>query len=294
MLDILAEIAKTSPFPVKIEQISPYIKLGTTISMLQSSLPNNQSGFPVGYIKPDGIPLNGEIPPLETITVPIDYIDGFPICDGLPIWERIDCEPMHYYNLFKSYRNQIKSSSTRSLKVIAQNACLESSFIHAISGIYHWQFRCKAFDAFNNAVLEREREYAVDLMCGKYKKASEELFELCVNHIKALKNDKNVLEKATLKEVVLALKEATDLEKFALGINISKQVEVETNSPSHPPVSNTFNFNLKNSVPKDSKKLGGLQAVIDILDRSGALKPKVLENKDPEPIAIEAEGDDEL
>lgn len=241
--------------------------------MLQSALPNNQYG-PTAYIKPDAINLNEDIPSLEHITQPIDYIDTFPIIDGLPFWERLDCEPFDYYDLFKDYRND----DQHSLKRIARKYELPNSFVHALSKIYHWQARAAQYDRYQANEFEKARNKAIVAMEGRHKKAAEELFDIVLTEIKKWKKE-NLLTTASLKELKDLLETAIKFERLSLGISPDKPITEEDVKPIRNIINinstkNTQNQNTINLEKPQPEEVSRLQQVLDVLVLNNALPQK--------------------
>ncbi|MHA1302900.1 MAG: hypothetical protein ACTSPI_04250 [Candidatus Heimdallarchaeaceae archaeon] len=245
--------------------------------MLQSGIPSNQFG-PTGYIKPDAISMpDGDIPPLNQITQKIDYIDSFPIVDGLPIWERLDCEPLDHYELFKAYRLQDK----RSLSRIAKENNLPTAFVHSLSKIYHWQLRVEAYDRYQEVQFEKERNKAIVAMEGRHKKAAEELFDIVLKEIKKWK-EHNLLTTASLKELKDLLETAIKFERLSLGISPDKPITEKDVTP----IKKVININTKNQTNQtlnvgprlEKAEVSRLQEVVDVLTMNNALPQKTVKN----------------
>ena len=87
-------------------------KLGQFVQYLQVGLPTS-NGNPLQLLDPSILAesiISAETPDdlsddvLHEAARPIEYIDGFPCVDGVPVWERLDGELVTYYQVFKIYR----------------------------------------------------------------------------------------------------------------------------------------------------------------------------------------------
>jgi len=123
--------------------------LGGHILSLQNKQPLNNLGLPISYIDPQAIAetgMTGEFTEeeLEKATVPLDYLEGYPLVEGLPFWERLEGEVLYFYRLFKIYRDMKKEEGSRSIVRVAEISEQKPSIINALNKVYHWQARVKA------------------------------------------------------------------------------------------------------------------------------------------------------
>lgn len=239
--------------------------------MLQSLIPNNQEGFPTSYVIPDAISPDLDVPDLNAVSQTIDYINTTPIVSGVPFWERLDCEPMDYYRMFKAYRD----TNQRSLKQISKNSNLSPSIIHGISQMYHWQIRVQAFDSFAAQTLEAERTIAIAKMENKHKTAADTLFQIVLKEIQKWQ-DQGLLVTVSLKELTDLLDKAVRLERLSLGV----PPDAPITSKDVEPIRNTINFNLKQNnintstpttILSPDANISKLQQVLDVLVVNNAL-----------------------
>ena len=176
--------------------------LGTIIKNLQESVPKIQiknREMPLFYIDPQ-IVLNyltnnkseedniTQIPDrvINDATVTIDYLEDVPVANGLPFWERIDCEPVAYYKLFKLYRDQKegkKGRNQRSFENLKETTGIPESAIHALSNVYHWQYRVKAYDLFKENTIELEKQKIIKSMENDHIGAAKKVFARCMEYL---------------------------------------------------------------------------------------------------------------
>lgn len=88
---------------------------------------------------------------LHAAMVSLDYYQGFPTIEGVPLWRRMDFEPENAHDAFIAYLEQ---SGTRQLhELIAYDRKDLQEWFHT----YYWGFRCKSFDMFAVASAQRTR-----------------------------------------------------------------------------------------------------------------------------------------
>jgi len=237
--------------------------------------------------------------------VPIDWLDGVPIVDGLPVWERLDCEPLGFYHLFKIYRNQKMvgiekvgtektgteknnedSSETvryaRSFENLKEATRLPIKGLYAISWVYHWQMRAQFYDRFKEDLLEKERNRLITLMENKHRDAADKIFEKCMKYLTDL--DKSKLEKVNPKQMLDWLEFAVKMDRLALGIPADKPLTKDDKAK----IEQTVKIGkMENKTLNISGADGGkyLQELVNILEEAKAL---------PKPIEAQADLKEEL
>jgi hypothetical protein len=132
--------------------------LGHLVSGVQSEVQCTPNNLPMYYTDPqiiledmvsNRLVDNNVDPDTKNLALTqIDFLDGLPIVNGLPFWERLDCEPLNYYRLFKTYRDEKLTESKRSFQKLEKDTNTGLSYLYALSKIYHWQSRIRAFDIY--------------------------------------------------------------------------------------------------------------------------------------------------
>lgn len=169
-------------------------KLANFVSQLQSMLDINAAGIPCSYIDPTVI---AECVPYAESTddipeekynasiIPIEFEDGIPIVNGIPVWERLDGEPIAYYKIFKEYRDMKLNDPARSRSMgrMAENMDVPGKFLTILSKIYNWMFRVKAFDMnYENEIALKRHHMALDLET-KHSKYANTLVENAMKYL---------------------------------------------------------------------------------------------------------------
>lgn len=209
--------------------------------------------------------LTVETPPDEAI-VPISYLEGFPTVLGLPIWERLDGEPIPYYELFKSYRQLKETEGRRSLQEVARRANLEVRTIHTLSRVFHWTLRTTSYDANRARELEVTKQRLEKDLEGRHSRTAKDIFQICESYLKD--NREQLTPKTALEWMELAVK----LERLSIGLHPDKpsiRPEDANNSEQGTLLA------VQSAVERVESASGGgehrFREILTILARSGAL-----------------------
>lgn len=256
-------------------------KLGNFVQFFQISLPVNKYGMPLQIINP--IPLMDELLEAETTDDISDYTlslsvmdveltDGYPALDGVPIWERLDGERIEYYNLFKQYRDMAAlNGGARSTAKIGNSHNLLPKYIGALSKVYHWGLRCKAYDAYEKTLKERKRHFEIEQLNSSHSKIAEKLLQQGMDYIDAHPEQLN--PKIAIQMIQSGMKAG----RLALGLQADKPDDVGGPKTSIN-ISHTTDFSsgegsstveVKQST-KDGADSDYLQSILHVLDQSGA------------------------
>jgi len=252
---------------------------------------------------------------INKASIAIEYIDGIPAVNGLPIWERLDCETLDFYHLFKIYREQKYVGVNKEKKQAENPAESEGSVsndnalrryqrsfenlkeatgytreaLYAISKVYHWQMRVTLYDQFHENFIEKEKNRMITLMENKHRTAAEGIFEKCIDYFKA-KSPKE-LAKMSPKDILGWWSEGYKLQRLSLGLPGDKPKPDKDKTTSAQVInikseSKTLNLNTAKGVKGTGEDY--MQELVDILKIAGAL-PKNLEAKSD---VIEAIGEE--
>ena len=158
---------------------------------------------------------------IEKATVWIEWIDGIPAVSGLPLWERLDCESMDFYKVFKIYRDQkyigtTKNRYQRSFENLKETTGLSREALYAVSLVYHWQMRVTYYDSFHEETIEKEKARLITLMETRHLAASENIFEKCIAYFKDI--DETKMKTLAPKDVLAWWNEAVKLNRLSLGL----------------------------------------------------------------------------
>lgn len=229
--------------------------LGNWTATLQSEIQLTPNNLPTAYVDPQvileemvsGRMIDGQLDP-ETKTnalIQIDYLDGIPIVNGLPFWERLDCEPLNYYRLFKTYRDTKLIETKRSFQKLEKDTNTPIHYLYALNKIYCWQPRTLAFDIYQLNLIEKERNRQIDLMEGRHKKAAERIFEICTTYLEVME-ESGLLGAVSPKELQGWADLAIKLERLSLGLPGDKPKDENVNQKqSQNQNKNVINVNIE-------------------------------------------------
>lgn len=278
-------VVRTDEIAISDQKTRILANLGEIIKEKQEKLPKNSNGIPNYYIDAQII-LDwlttlksgeaNELPDkiLSSSLVPVDLVEGIPVVNGLPLWERFDCEPIDDYKLFKLYRDStnIDGVNRRSFENLSDSTRIKVKALWALSKVYHWQLRVRAYDLFKKDELEKEKAKMIKLMETTHNTAADTIFEKCVDYFKGLKPED--LAKINPKDMLGWFVEVVRLKRLALGLPGDKPATIEDRVKIDKLVNitQTENKTLNISGENSTKYL---QEMVDILSSAGALPREV-------------------
>jgi len=243
--------------------------------------------------------------PEEVINDSLHAIDtnyGYAIASytGLPLWERLDGEPVPYYHLFKLYRDLVLTRATRSVMQLHDLGLgMPATHIASLSRAYHWQLRARCFDAYTKVEFAARKQKEVETLEGRHSKVSSDLLDQAVTYL--LKHP----EQMYAKHAITLTKLAVEIGRISVGLPMNGPREAGSNaskSNSNGPSVTVNNTNMQagenakqmalihgsESVDADgnvvdnrseiekaaAETLGttaNMQAILNVLQQSGAL-----------------------
>lgn len=266
-------MSDTNQLPWTAEMVSIMRDLAKKVSSLQASLPVSSEGLPHAYINASTVLERGILQDelskeaIDASVVQINFLEGFPTVDGLPLWERLEGEVIEYYDLYKCYRNMKDGKGTRSLASVAEFGHVPISHIHILAQVYHWSIRVKAYDTYRQVEFEAERQRFIKMMESKHRNAAEKLFDDCIGYMK------DNIKALTPKDAIKWLEMAVKLERLSLGLDPDKPF-FKGEGLSNDGRFVIQNYQISPQMPGTSQNeetTSQLQEVIGILAASGAL-----------------------
>lgn len=201
-------------------------KLGDIVQYFQVDQPQRGDGLPVAYIdaaaltgymleaeEPDDIPDTA----LDAALVPIESCDGVPTTGtGVPLWERLDGEPIPYYKMFTEYREMKYTDLQRSISKLSEQSQMPPKHLNALAKCYHWQLRVKAYDKYKEQQKQLIRSNEIEKLESRHSKSAKQLMEQAVAYL--LMHPEQLSPKTALQMYELATKH----ERLALGLDPTK------------------------------------------------------------------------
>lgn len=272
-------------------------KLGNFVQYFQVNMPTNAYGIPLKLVNPTTIAENmldcqttDDMPDnvLDLAEMSVDFEEGMPVVDGLPIWERFDGEVLDYYKFFKEYRDMLYFTGSRSIAKLSAKHNIVGKNLNAISKVYHWALRCRAYDLYKKTERERLRQYEIEKLESKHMRASEVLLERGLAYIE--NHPEQLNPKVALQMIQVAMKAG----RLSLGLNGEKpgtgdhvagaSIQINTTTTGTGDITVTTEVNGSQESQPD---VSYLQSIVHILDKSGALDKAKSEIIDAEYIEVE-------
>lgn len=290
---------------------SMQVKLGEFVQYFQLSVVK-ESSTPNAYIDPTRIIpyiLDAESPDdlsdeiIADAKVPIDYDEGLPTVEGIPLWERLEGEPVPYYKLFKEYREMKylaspdgKGHFSRAIAKLSESTDMTGRQLNALSRVYHWKLRVQAYDKFKELERAMNRQREIELLEEKHAKVSNKLLDQAVDFL--LEHPEQLSPKVAIDLAQLAMKGG----RLALGLNPDKpgssasssargtQVNIVNQNANSGDSVNQMTMGLspvEQQTQENAKDVNHLQSILHVLNQSGAFDNAVMTDEEREQ-AIEA------
>ena len=179
--------------------------LGENIYNLQITLPMNNEGLPLRYVDAQKMLESGvlegelDIDIISGALVDIDYSEGYAIVAGMPFWERLEGEPIPYYDLFKIYLHQRDTQATRSFLNVQDKTNVSITTVNHLAKAFHWRVRARAYDIYKHMELQNTKKKMIDDLESDHSKKAQTLIELAEDYwpteeCETLMNPKTALE----------------------------------------------------------------------------------------------------
>ncbi|MFI3171094.1 MAG: hypothetical protein R3Y58_01795 [Eubacteriales bacterium] len=231
---------------------------------------------------------------------PFREIDGFPTVDGTPVWERLDNEPLLYYNAFKLYREMryayYDTSDAlvvnRSLFVLAKAIRVPLKTLNHLAMLYQWSLRVEFYDMWMSAVQERRAGIKQKLALDRHAQLSKQLTNKAFSYLT------KTIDKMSAKDALEMLKLGLQYERLSLGMFTDKPAGAAQSQGAQAPMlsivnqtNNTtgpmqVNNTSKQQLDADLKKPENLLSILSVLQRSGSFDV-MLDNELPKPDVVE-------
>lgn len=268
-------------------------KLSEFVQYFQTSLPRNSKGIPMQLIDPTVILqaiVHAEVTDdidsdtLRQAVLNIEFEEGYPTVDGLPIWERLDGELVDYYKLFKEYREMKGLSGSRSLAKLSDSCGMSGVHLSYLSRIYHWQLRCIAFDHQKEVEKDCYRQQQIRDLENTHVEAAATLLQDAMDYFK--KHPEQLNPKIAIQMVQTSVK----VGRLALGLGgektASSPTHINIQQNTHADADVLTQVNSVNTASPNKEDLTHLQSILHVLDSSGAFRettrPSEVIELDPE------------
>lgn len=256
-------------------------QLGNLVQYFQVNCPSNGNSLPMKLIDPTVL-MPGLLDYRDPDEVPdnivynamlhVDYDEGYPTVDGLPLWERLDGELVEYYKLFKEYREMKYVGGSRSIAKLSASSTVSGRHLNHLAKVYHWQTRCRAYDMFKDQLRLAQRQYDIDKLETTHSKNATILMERAMEWLE--RHPEQLNPKVALQMVQLGMKAG----RLALGLHPERPGTGEEGGGSR---GTTINIQQNNATDngtinapqvdlRSDEDANHLQSILHVLDQSGA------------------------
>lgn len=162
------------------------------VTRLQSLVALDSLGRPTTLVNSQAVLSTGFTVPIDDFVdkapadtfMPISYLEGLPTIEGIPIWEKLEYEPLEAYNIFKRYRAMRESSQKqRAVYKLALETGMEVRNLEILRQVYHWNLRVNAYDLY----MDQERATQLEMrrveIEGKHAEAAKKLFGISTEYL---------------------------------------------------------------------------------------------------------------
>lgn len=179
--------------------------LGENIYNLQITLPMNNDGLPLRYVDAQKMLESGvlegdlDIDIISGALVDVDFSEGYAIVQGMPFWERLEGEPIPYYDLFKIYLHQRDTEATRSFMHVQSKTNVSITTVNHLAKAFHWRVRARAYDIYKHVELQNIRKRMIEDLESSHVKKADSLIAIAEDYwpteeCETLMNPKTALE----------------------------------------------------------------------------------------------------
>jgi hypothetical protein len=232
--------------------------------------------------------------PPEDVAFPISYLEGLPTIYGIPIWEKLEGEPLDYFNLFKSYRGLRALKGSRSIYQLSLESGIDTKKLECLRQIYAWQIRAIAFDKYSeelDVMLLKQKRKEVE---NEHQKIGEKLFKECSTYI--LNNIQLLTPKTALEWADMAVK----LQRISLGMMPDKpgtgnpEPNIQVNVNNATPATDSRGENGVGVTGNKDEDATRLKQLLNIMSSVGVLQEDKIIEVESTPVTEEDDNDGEL
>lgn len=229
---------------------------------------------------------------IATAQAPIVYYDDVPCISGVPVYERLEGEPIPYYKVFQVYRDMKTTNSRRSLAKVHEITGLDMGILNLLNRTYHWQYRVVPFDEQLAHERAWKRQKAAEQVDGLLSTQGKNMLELAFSY---LENHEEQLDPKTAIELIKII---TPITRVATGLPKEAPEEAGFGRTSGGGGGTVVNVNTNQQVASGPQGVHGMSAsevekkteqqaedpmhlasILNVLNQSGAFERQILEEQ---------------
>lgn len=272
-------------------------RLRRYVTQIQGTLPLDNLNRPMMLVNAKKVQDEGLIKDLETLIeeppkellFPVSRIEGMPTIYGTPIWEKLEGEPMEYFEVFKKYRElgaittAGPHSKSRSIYSLSKNTNCNIKQLELLRQCYHWGERVRAYDDYmeeQQAIMIERRQREIQ---GRHSETARQLFNTCTKYM--LENTEQLTPKMALEWAELAAK----LERISSGMlpdkpgtteNPTQQININNSDHNPNRTNDSHGTGVTGNQEEDKDRLTQL---VNVMNKIGLFESNV-EVKDMEEV----------
>ena len=211
---------------------------GEKIQHLSNTIPTNEYGLPLYYIRSDMIDWTQidaynhiSYDSLQTAAEILEYADGYPtLKSGSPFWAQLRHEPHQAYLLFQHFLALDEDEGIRLLDTLATREQVPLENLRELSLEYYWSARARAYDLFIVAAEAKRREV-------RTRKTEDSHFTLAGGIldkvVERINRDPELIEKMDAKDLFDLFEQMVKVQRLSLGLT-GANASTNTNMPMNP------------------------------------------------------------
>jgi len=188
------------------------------VQILLKTLPRNEYGLPVAYIRSDLLPYDLEVltqGDVDNATVKLDYSEGYPTTvKGTLFWSILEHEPPNEFQLFRRFIAQAEEVGIRQLELLAQHEGVDLYKLTVASREFLWSVRAKAHDLFQAAADKKRREFRIRSTENSHFSSAGKLIEQLLPFF----NDPEWIQNLSPLEAIESLEKLYKIQRLSLGL----------------------------------------------------------------------------
>ena len=262
----------------------PLGRLKTYQSRLQAVVPRDANERPLRLVVPTLVQATEFkqspetlIDSLDQYSLPIDYDNGYPCVEGIPLWEQQEFETDEDFALFKMYRDMAETSIQRSTFKMSRTTGINVKVLESLKTINHWYLRACARDLLEVEELQQITLRERGKISKQHLDIGNKLVAMCMDTLERYS------EMVSPKLALDILKEATKLQKEAVGLQVpgrafnglgdAGSVNISINNQGSSQTT-SVGVNVGAATGDKEKDTQRLAELLNVMDSIGVLRPE--------------------
>lgn len=243
---------------------------GGCIEFLSNSIPTNEYGLPVYYLRSDRLDVDNMLlvgcvnqDEVDAAAEALSYTDGFPQqASSAPFWTQLPHEARPTYILFQEFLDLAEMEGIRLLDTLATQQNIPLETLANYSKEFYWSARARAYDLFLVAAESKKREIRTRKAENLHYDMAGKILDKAVDRFN---KEPDLIDKMEPKELFDLMEQMVKIQRLSLGL--TGQNASSTNKDLAAPgaaVEMVFR-NLTKNVGLGEQSQGALQSRLKLL-----------------------------